>query len=69
MCSKKSEMNEKPGVCGNTIQNVRSGVEALKPVGRQKGGLEKKGAHNVVDGTNHPLNLAIPLGGVGTQHV
>jgi hypothetical protein len=43
-------------------------VKALSPVANQKGSLEQQGAHDIVGGTNHALNLAVLWGRVGTRH-
>ena len=38
------------------------------PETSRKGGLEQKGAHDIVSGATHPLSLAVPRGGIGTRH-
>jgi hypothetical protein len=43
-------------------------VKALSPVMGWKGSLEQHGAHDIVGGTNHALDLAVLWGSVGTQH-
>jgi hypothetical protein len=43
-------------------------VKALCPEARGQGGLDQKGAHDVIRGTNHPLSLAILRRSVWTRH-
>jgi hypothetical protein len=43
-------------------------VKTLNPVVSRKGSLEWQGAHDIIGGTNHMLNLAILWGRVGTRH-
>ena len=43
-------------------------MESFSTVADWKGGLEQQGAHDIVGGTNHALDLAVLGGGVGTRH-
>jgi hypothetical protein len=43
-------------------------VKALSPVAIWKGSLEQQEAHDIIDGTNHALSLAVLRGRVGTRH-
>jgi hypothetical protein len=41
------------------VEKVGGSVEALSPEASRKGGLELKGAHDIVSGANHALSLAV----------
>jgi hypothetical protein len=42
-----------------TVEKVGGGVKALCPEARGQGGLDQKGAHDIVRGLNHALSLAV----------
>jgi hypothetical protein len=51
------------------VEQLGGGMEAIRLEARGQRGLEQKGAHDIVRGTNHPLSLAVPGRGVRTRHV
>jgi hypothetical protein len=42
-----------------TVKKVGGGVKALYPEARGQGGLDQKGAHDIIRGPNHALSLAV----------
>jgi hypothetical protein len=51
-----------------TVEQVGGGLETLRPEAQGQRGLDQKGAHDIVRGTNHPLSLAISGRSVRTRH-
>jgi hypothetical protein len=43
-------------------------VKDLSPVTGWKGSLKQQGAHDIIGGTNHALDLAVMWESVGTRH-
>jgi hypothetical protein len=67
MCTVKGEVwrLSTEGCCGTKIEKMSGGVEGLGPkIGRQ-GGLEEKGADNIIDGANGSFSFADLLRSVG----
>jgi hypothetical protein len=51
-----------------TVEKVGGGVKALCPEAWGQGGLDQKGAHDVIRGPNHALRLAVLWRSVRTGH-
>jgi hypothetical protein len=51
-----------------TVEQVGGGMKALSPEARGQGGLDQKGAHDVVRRAKHALGLAVLRGSIRTRH-
>jgi hypothetical protein len=68
MCTVKGEVwgLSTEGCCGTKVEKVSGGVEGLGPKIGRHGGLEEKGADNIIDGANSSFDFTVLLGSVGT---
>jgi hypothetical protein len=67
MCTVKGEVWGlfTEGCCGTKVEKVSGGVEGLDPKIGRHGGLEEKGADNIIDGANSSFGFTILLESVG----
>jgi hypothetical protein len=69
-CAKEGKVERWGGDCfgEEKVEEIGGGVKTLNPVVGWKISLEQQGAHDIIGGVNHALDLTNLRGGVGARH-